>query len=357
MLPSGSMLSQRSQTVVAPIVTAYSQDGTPVCSSRRYATSTSPADGQRVGDQRRADEAGADPEARGPHEVGQPAAGPLALLGAGQQRPLQRERVDGLRVAEHPAAGGHVLAGERLAGPRRPGRRSAGRCRRSPSTAAAVGDDLGRARQVGGRDDVRVGLGGERRVRRRGRVEPVAELEAAGPRARPCRRGRRSGRPRRACSAAAGASTLGVAGALVDHPRARPPPRRPRPPPRGRACRRTSGTTNGTEPSSCCSAARSASQEVRKPALSYRNAGGRREHLDVTGPAEPLVALRAVGGYVDEVAAHAPDHVVVEAVEQRVRRVEPAGAGQVGADHHGLDVGGVEVRRRRTPRRSGSRGR
>jgi hypothetical protein len=71
---------------------------------------------------------------------------------------------------------------------------------------------------VGGGDDVGVGLGGERRVRRRGRVEPVAELEAAGP--EPVLAGQ-AGQP---VDPAAHARQLpgehlGVAGALVDHPR------------------------------------------------------------------------------------------------------------------------------------------
>jgi hypothetical protein len=87
------MLSQRSQTVVAPIVTAYSHDGQPVCSSSRYATSAWPDVGQRVGDQRRAEEAGADAEAARAHEVGEPVAGAAALLRGRQQRPLQRQRV------------------------------------------------------------------------------------------------------------------------------------------------------------------------------------------------------------------------------------------------------------------------
>ena len=101
--------------------------------------------------------------------------------------------------------------------------------------------------------------------------------------------------------------------------------------------------TNGTEPSACCSAARSASQRAEEAGAVEQEAGGRREHLDVAGPAEPLVALRAVGGHVEEVAAHAPDDVLVEPVELRVRRAEPAGAAQVGADHDGLDVLGAQV--------------
>ena len=36
---------------------------------------------------------------------------------------------------------------------------------------------------------------------------------------------------------------------------------------------------------------------------------GRREHGEVAGPAEALVALRAVGGHVEEVAPEPPHHV------------------------------------------------
>ena len=61
------------------------------------------------------------------------------------------------------------------------------------------------------------------------------------------------------------------------------------------------------------------------------------EHLDVAGPAEPLVALRAVGRQVDEVAAHAPADVLVEPVEPVVRAVERAGRRHVAVTDDGLD--------------------
>ena len=48
--------------------------------------------------------------------------------------------------------------------------------------------------------------------------------------------------------------------------------------------------------------------------------GGRREGLRVAGPAEALVALRAVGRHRDEVVALGPQHVRVELVERRVAR-------------------------------------
>ena len=55
-----------------------------------------------------------------------------------------------------------------------------------------------------------------------------------------------------------------------------------------------------------------------------------REDLDVAGPAQPLVALRAVGRYVEEVAPHAPYDVLVQPVDERVGALKPAGALHVG---------------------------
>ena len=75
-----------------------------------------------------------------------------------------------------------------------------------------------------------------------------------------------------------------------------------------------------------------------------QEARGRRKHLDVPGPAEPLVALRAVGRHVQEVAAHAPDDVLVELVQVRIGTFEPAGPPQVGADDDGFGVLGSHVR-------------
>src|SRR5699024_8177663 len=67
------------------------------------------------------------------------------------------------------------------------------------------------------------------------------------------------------------------------------------------------------------------------------------EHLDVAGPAEALVALRAVGGHVQEVAACGPDDVLVQLVHQRFAAPEPTGAAQVGADHLGGHLLGAQV--------------
>src|SRR5690349_3977895 len=49
------------------------------------------------------------------------------------------------------------------------------------------------------------------------------------------------------------------------------------------------------------------------------------EDLDVAGPAQPLVALGAVGGDVHKVASHAPPNVFVKPVQVRVGAFEPAG--------------------------------
>lgn len=58
---------------------------------------------------------------------------------------------------------------------------------------------------------------------------------------------------------------------------------------------------------------------------------------DVTGPSEPLVALRAVGRHVEEVALLAPDRVAHELVDQGVRALEPAGPLHLRVDDDGLD--------------------
>ena len=91
-------------------------------------------------------------------------------------------------------------------------------------------------------------------------------------------------------------------------------------------------------------------REVAQPRREERvavgeEARGGREDLDVARPAEALVALRAVGGDREEVAAHAPHDVLVQAVEQLVRRREPARAGQVAREHDRGHVGRVELAR------------
>ena len=59
---------------------------------------------------------------------------------------------------------------------------------------------------------------------------------------------------------------------------------------------------------------------------------------DVAGPAEPLVALRAVGGDVEEVALLAPDGVGDELVDARVGAFEPAGPGHGGVHDDRFEV-------------------
>ena len=57
---------------------------------------------------------------------------------------------------------------------------------------------------------------------------------------------------------------------------------------------------------------------------------GGEEDLRIGEPAQALVALRAVGGNGDEVAALAPVDVAPELVDQLVRALEPSGARRVG---------------------------
>ena len=61
-------------------------------------------------------------------------------------------------------------------------------------------------------------------------------------------------------------------------------------------------------------------------------AGRRRKRLGVAGPSQPLVSLRAVGWYRDEVAPLRPDHVLVQLVQGGLRALEPTASGEVGAD-------------------------
>ncbi len=67
-------------------------------------------------------------------------------------------------------------------------------------------------------------------------------------------------------------------------------------------------------------------------------AGGAREDLGVAQPAEPLIALRAVGRHADEVAALAPVDVAEQLAEPGRRALEGAGGRYVGVHHPGHDV-------------------
>ena len=81
----------------------------------------------------------------------------------------------------------------------------------------------------------------------------------------------------------------------------------------------------------------------------------RRERLRVAGPAEPLVALRAVGGHGDEVVALRPGDVLVQPVERRVastRTSSAPGASLLIATSSRVE----ELGRPSRPRRSGTRG-
>ena len=77
----------------------------------------------------------------------------------------------------------------------------------------------------------------------------------------------------------------------------------------------------------CCCSSGQVDQPVGEEGLDVEQVRrGRRERGDVTGPAEPLVALRAVGRQVEEVALGAPHDVAVQLVEVRLGALEEAGA-------------------------------
>ena len=89
-----------------------------------------------------------------------------------------------------------------------------------------VGEQSGCAGVVGGGDEVRIGAGVGRAVRRRRGIEPVAELKAGVPEVIVARRARRSRRPRPACSGSAGEACRCRRSARTA-PKARRPRRRP----------------------------------------------------------------------------------------------------------------------------------
>ncbi len=74
---------------------------------------------------------------------------------------------------------------------------------------------------------------------------------------------------------------------------------------------------------------------AEEPAGIEKEDRGRGEDRQVAGPAQPLVALRAVGRHVDEVAALPPDHVAVQLIEHRVGALEFSDALQLRGDDDG----------------------
>ena len=65
---------------------------------------------------------------------------------------------------------------------------------------------------------------------------------------------------------------------------------------------------------------------------------GPREGLCIPGPAEALVTLRAVGRHVHEVALLPPPDVVLQLIDQRIRRRELARRHHGRMDHDALEV-------------------
>ena len=186
-------------------------------------------------------------------------------------------------------------------------------------------------------------LAGARLVGRSRRVEPVAELE----RVRPESVGRdaQHGVDPVAHAGVLRAQHAIVAEALAQHPRGD----RRGIAPRGHGGRAAEARQRGGhDERDVALVARLLEGEVAQPRREesvavVEEARGRAEDLQVAGPPEALVALRAVGGDREEVAAHPPHDVLVQAIQLRVRGLEPAGAHHVGVQHEGLDVRRVEL--------------
>src|SRR5699024_6077080 len=114
--------------------------------------------------------------------------------------------------------------------------------------------------------------------------------------------------------------------APVQHPRGehgRVPPYRPR---TGWGPDRPAG--DGRDEPRHCSVLALLVGQVGQPggehARTVEEESGRgREDLDVPGPPQTLVTLRAVGRQVEEVAACAPHDVLVQTVEQGIGALEP----------------------------------
>ena len=79
-VPSGRSESQRSQIVVAPIWTAYSQDGVLGLEQQPVRRVGVTVRAQRVADQRGADEAGGDPVPVLLDDLGEPVGGATTLV-------------------------------------------------------------------------------------------------------------------------------------------------------------------------------------------------------------------------------------------------------------------------------------
>ena len=73
--------------------------------------------------------------------------------------------------------------------------------------------------------------------------------------------------------------------------------------------------------------------------------GGADEDLSVPHPTEALVALRAVGRHAQEVAALAPDDVLLELVDQRAGALEGPARRRGGVDYAARDRTGLRLTR------------
>ena len=248
------------------------------------------------------------------------------------------------RIAEDEPVRGHIAVLE--GGSDGVGQRGvAGGPRRVADGLARPRRQVGTVAEAAGRHQVGVGLGRRGTVRRSVRVEPVAELEASGPEVilpcglvDPVDPGLHAGQLT--------PEQVEVAGGPVDvpgHDHGRVAPGS-----RDHVAHLALAVESVRDDDRHVAVGLLLGGQVGRPRRQEAGHVGQEERrgaedLQVAGPAEAFVALGTVGGDVDEVAAHAPEHVVVQPVEQVVGRLEPAGPDNVGAQHDRLDVGGGEV--------------
>ncbi len=293
---------------------------------------------QREEQVRRAEEAGG--EVAEAVDVVREALADLGPERVGCQVERERERVGGLRVGGEPSRAGQVLALERGPDPLEevaiaPGLRVA------PEHGRGAGDQVRRVGEERGAEQVLVGGGAGVVGRRAVEGEPVAEDRVLAP---------------DQVVARTAADEVDPAAHALELPRQDRRvavrevhlPRRDRgdvaPARRGMAPHHV-----GHHPRHAAVGAlvgREVAEPLGEEAVNLVVEGRRRrERLGVAGPAEPLVARRRVGRHVEEVAALSPGDVLLQAVEQRIRRDEPSGAGHVAVQHDPGDRRGGQFAR------------
>jgi hypothetical protein len=64
----------------------------------------------------------------------------------------------------------------------------------------------------------------------------------------------------------------------------------------------------------------------------------RREDLDVTDPTHVFITLRAIGGDIQKIIAHAPNDILVQFCNQQIKALEPTAALEIAVNDDGLQI-------------------